>query len=214
VFAESGLLVGFFLPGDSLIFTAGFLASQGLFEIGPLAVMLFIAAVSGDSFGYWCGKRFGPSIFSRRGSLLLDRSHVDRAEAFYARHGGKTIVLARFVPIVRTFAPILAGVGSMRYRTFLAYNLIGGAVWALGLSWMGYFLGARIPHVDRYLLPIVALIVIASIAPSAIHLLRTAEGRARARATLRALRNRRSGAAPPEDPAMAPPPAEKDSALR
>jgi membrane-associated protein len=214
VFAESGLLVGFFLPGDSLIFTAGFLASQGLFEIGPLAAMLFIAAVSGDSFGYWCGKRFGPSIFSRRGSLLLDRSHVDRAEAFYARHGGKTIVLARFVPIVRTFAPILAGVGSMRYRTFLAYNLIGGAVWALGLSWMGYFLGARIPHIDRYLLPIVALIVIASIAPSAIHLLRTAEGRARARATARAVWNRRSGGAPAEDPAVAPPPAEKDSALR
>ncbi|MDX6554347.1 MAG: rane-associated protein [Miltoncostaeaceae bacterium] len=173
--------------------------------------MLFIAAVTGDSFGYWCGKRFGPSIFSRRGALLLDRAHVGTAEAFYARHGGKTIVLARFVPIVRTFAPILAGVGSMRYRTFLAYNLMGGAIWAFGLSWMGYFLGARIPHIDRYLLPIIGVIITVSVAPTLIHLLTTAEGRARTRATVRAIWNRRAGAPPPEEPAV-PAPAEKDSA--
>jgi membrane-associated protein len=214
VFAESGLLIGFFLPGDSLIFTAGFLASQGLFDIVPLSIMLFVAAVTGDSFGYWCGKRFGPSVFTRQGSLLLDRSHVDRAEAFYAKHGGKTIILARFIPIVRTFAPILAGVGRMRYRTFVSYNLIGGAAWALGLSWMGYYLGSRIPHIDRYLLPIIALIIIASIAPSAIHILKTAEGRAQARRMCRLLWSRRPGAARRAAAATPAPAPEHDSALR
>jgi len=214
VFAESGVLIGFFLPGDSLLFTAGFLASQGVLDIVPLSILLFVAAVGGDSFGYWCGKRFGPSVFTRQNSLLLDRSHVDRAEAFYAKHGGKTIILARFVPVVRCFAPILAGVGRMRYRTFVTYNLVGGAIWAFGLTWAGFYLGNEIPHIDRYLLPIIALIIIASIAPSLIHLLRTAEGRAMAKATIRALWSRRPGAARRADlatPAAAP---ERDSALR
>jgi membrane-associated protein len=222
VFAESGVLIGFFLPGDSLLFTAGFLASQGVLDIVPLSILLFVAAVGGDSFGYWCGKRFGPSVFTRQNSLLLDRSHVDRAEAFYAKHGGKTIILARFVPVVRCFAPILAGVGRMRYRTFVTYNLVGGAVWAFGLTWAGFYLGNEIPHIDRYLLPIIALIIIASIAPSLIHLLRTAEGRAMAGATLRLLWSRRPGAArraelvpaAPELPEVELTAPERDSALR
>ena len=206
VFAESGLLIGFFLPGDSLLFTAGFLASQELLEIWILAPLVFVAAVSGDSFGYYCGKRFGPAVFRKEGSLLLDRTHIDRSRAFYARHGGKTIVLARFIPIVRTVAPILAGVGAMRYRTFIVYNLAGGAVWAFGLTGLGYFLGNRIPGIDRYLLPIIVLIIAASVAPSLVHMLRTPEGRRRAALTARELWARRPGSG--RGRPGAPPPAD------
>jgi membrane-associated protein len=191
VFAESGLLVGFFLPGDSLLFTAGFLASQDLLSIWPLSVGCFLAAVAGDSFGYWCGKRYGPRVFRRRESFLFDPKHLARSNAFYARHGGKTIVIARFVPIVRTFAPILAGVGVMPYRRFVAYNVVGGALWAFGLTWLGYWLGSEIPGIDRYLLPVIALIVLVSVAPTLIHLLKTREDRRRAIAAVRGLRARR-----------------------
>lgn len=179
VFAESGLLIGFFLPGDSLLFTAGFLASQGVFGIVPLALGCFVAAVIGDSVGYTFGHRIGRRIFTREDSLFFHRKNLLRAEAFYAKHGGKTIVLARFLPVIRTFAPILAGVGRMHYPRFLAYNVVGGALWGIGLTVAGYFLGSAIPGVDRYLLPIVAAIIIVSILPTAFHLLRHAEDRAR-----------------------------------
>lgn len=185
VFAESGLLVGFFLPGDSLLFTAGFLAAQGVFRIVPLAVICFVAAVVGDSVGYAFGHRVGRRIFSRDDSLLFHKKNLLRAEEFYERHGGKAIILARFMPVVRTFAPILAGVGSMTYARFLAYNVIGGALWAIGLTVLGYFLGSAIPDVDRYLLPIVLGIVVLSVLPPALHALRHAEDRARVRAALR-----------------------------
>jgi membrane-associated protein len=172
VFAESGLFVGFFLPGDSLLFTAGFLASQGWFNIWVLAPLLFFAAVVGDNVGYGFGRRVGPRIFKRQDSLLFHRSHLARAENFFKAHGGKTIILARFVPVVRTFAPIVAGAGKMNYRVFVLYNIAGGALWALGLTLMGYYLGNAIPNVDRYLLPIIAIIILASILPPAIHLLK------------------------------------------
>jgi len=171
IFAESGLLVGFFLPGDSLLFTAGFLASQDFFNFPILAIGCFIAAVAGDSVGYWFGNRVGRRLFQREDSLLFKKKHLYRAEELYEKHGGKIIVIARFMPIVRTFAPIVAGVGTMHYRRFISYNLIGGLLWAVGVASAGYFLGNAIPDVDRYLLPIVFLIIVISVLPPAIHVL-------------------------------------------
>ena len=179
VFAESGLLIGFFLPGDSLLFTAGFLASQGVFRILPLALLCFAAAVLGDSAGYAFGRKVGPKIFTREDSLLFHRHNLSRAQHFYEKHGGITIMLARFLPVVRTFAPILAGVGSMRYHRFLLYNVVGGFFWAVGLTVLGYGFGSVIPDVDRYLLPIIVGIIVLSVLPSAVHILRNADDRAR-----------------------------------
>ncbi|MER3453079.1 MAG: hypothetical protein C4344_05390, partial [Acidimicrobiia bacterium] len=139
VFAESGLLVGFFLPGDSLLFTAGLLSSQG--RLPALPVLLagcFVAAVAGDQVGYQFGMRVGPALFRRPDSRLFRRSHLERAQRYFDEHGSKTIVLARFVPVVRTFAPILAGVGRMRYRTFATFNVLGGLLWAMGVTTAGY----------------------------------------------------------------------------
>lgn len=177
VFAESGLLIGFFLPGDSLLFTAGFLASQNIFNIWVLAIISFIAAVLGDSVGYMFGHKVGKKIFHRKDSILFHKDNILKAQKFYEEHGKKTIILARFMPIVRTFAPIVAGVGDMHYQTFLSYNIIGGFIWAVGLSVAGYFLGKSIPNVDKYLLPIIILIVVASVAPSAYHVLKEKENR-------------------------------------
>lgn len=177
VFAESGLLIGFFLPGDSLLFTAGFLASQDVFHIGILSVGCFIAAVVGDSVGYAFGHRVGKRLFTREDSVWFHKKNLLKAEKFYEKYGKKTIVLARFMPIVRTFAPIVAGIGSMQYRTFVVYNIIGGFLWAIGLTLAGYFLGRLIPNVDHYLLPIVLGIVILSVLPQTIHILRDPEHR-------------------------------------
>lgn len=177
VFAESGLLIGFFLPGDSLLFTAGFLASQGYLNIWLLMPLLFIAAVTGDSVGYAFGSKAGPKIFTKEDSLFFHKSHILKAKYFFEKHGGKTIIIARFVPVVRTFAPILAGVGKMRYSTFLFYNIMGGFLWAVGLTFLGYILGQTIPSIDRYLLPIIAFIIIASIAPNIWQIIRNKEMR-------------------------------------
>lgn len=172
IFAESGLLIGFFLPGDSLLFTAGFLASQGVFDIRVLAFLCFLAAVLGDSVGYAFGHKIGRRLFQKKDSLLFHKDNLMKAEKFYEKHGKKTIVIARFMPMIRTFAPIVAGVGSMEYRTFLSYNLIGGLLWGVGISVAGYFLGSAIPNVDKYLLPIIAVIIVLSVAPTAIHILK------------------------------------------
>jgi membrane-associated protein len=177
IFAESGLLIGFFLPGDSVLFTAGFLASQGFFSLPILLVTCFIAALVGDSVGYTFGKRIGKRLFQREDSLIFHKKNILKAQQFYEKHGAKTIVLARFMPVVRTFAPIVAGIGDMHYRTFLTYNLVGGILWSIGLNLAGYFLGRSIPNVDKYLLPIVLVIIVLSIAPSAIHILKDAETR-------------------------------------
>jgi membrane-associated protein len=165
VFAESGLLFGFFFPGDSLLFTAGFLASQGFINILVLSVGSFIAAVLGDNVGYAFGRRVGPKIFTKQDSLFFKKTYLKQAQAFYEKHGAKTIVLARFIPIVRTFAPIIAGVGQMHYRTFFFYNVLGGGLWTFGVSFAGYFLGKIIPNVDQYLLPIILVIIFVSILP-------------------------------------------------
>jgi membrane-associated protein len=177
VFAESGLLIGFFLPGDSLLFTAGFLASQGYLNVAILAVVCWIAAIGGDSAGYYIGKKTGKKIFNRENSRLFNRDHLIKAEKFYEKHGGKTIILARFTPIIRTFAPIVAGAGNMNYSSFIFYNIAGGTLWVISMVFGGYFLGQIIPDVDKYLLPIIVLIVLASVAPSIIHMLKEEEHR-------------------------------------
>lgn len=179
VFAESGLFIGFFLPGDSLLFTAGFLASQGLLEIKTLIILVFTAAVIGDSFGYAFGRRIGPALFKKEDSLFFHRKNLERANLFYQRHGGRTIILARFIPVVRTFAPILAGAGRMRYSSFLFFNIFGGALWSISLSFLGFYLGRSIPDIDKYLLPIIALIIFVSVLPNIIHVLRHREDRER-----------------------------------
>ena len=170
VFAESGLLIGFFLPGDSLLFTAGFLASQQLLNVWLLVGGAAVCAIAGDSVGYYTGHRFGRRLFRREDSRIFHKNHLLKAQQFYERHGGKAIVLARFMPIIRTFAPITAGMGKMHYPTFFGYNLIGGITWTVGLTLLGYFLGNAIPNVDHYLLPIVLAIVVVSLLPSLFHL--------------------------------------------
>ena len=184
IFAESGLLVGFFLPGDSLLFTAGLLSSPGgvhrvQFELPLVVVGSFLCAVAGAQAGYLIGRRAGPALFRRPDSRLFRKEHVARAEHYFAEHGARTIVLARFVPVVRTFATVVAGVGRMEARTFFVYNVVGGFIWAVGVTLAGYALGRSVPDVDRYLLPIIALIVAASFVPAGRELYR-ARRRARA----------------------------------
>ncbi len=166
VFAESGLFFGFFLPGDSLLFTAGFLASQDLISIWGLLILCFIAAVAGDSVGYMFGKKTGPMIFNKEDSLFFKKKHVEKARDFYDKYGKKTIVFARFIPIVRTFAPIVAGVAQMNYRVFISYNIIGGFIWTWGMLGLGYLLGNIIPDAEKYLTPIILFIIFASFIPA------------------------------------------------
>lgn len=170
VFAESGLFFGFFLPGDSLLFTAGFLASQGVMNIWALVPLLIIAAVSGDSAGFWMGRKFGAWLMKQKESFFFQKHHLLKAQKFYEKHGGKTLILARFMPAVRTFAPIVAGMANMRYKSFLTYNVLGGIGWASGMTLLGFFLGSAIPNVDRYLLPIVGAIVVISVVPALLHM--------------------------------------------
>lgn len=172
IFAESGLLVGFFLPGDSLLFTAGFLASQGFLSIWILMIITFFAAVLGDNFGYTFGRKIGPKIFKKDGSFFFHKDHIEKAQKFYERHGGKALILARFLPVVRTFTPILAGVGQMEYRNFFFYNFAGGVIWAIGLTGLGFFLGNIVPDIDRYLMPIILVIIFGSILPTIFHILK------------------------------------------
>lgn len=172
VFAETGLFLGFFLPGDSLLFVAGFLASQGFFHPVLLIFLLFIAATTGNAVGYEFGRRVGPKLFTRKDSFFFRKEHITRTKKFYDAYGGKTILIARFIPIVRTFAPILAGVGGMKYPVFLLYNILGAAIWTIGLISLGYFLGTSVKNIDQYLLPIVLLIIFLSLLPAVFHFYR------------------------------------------
>ena len=172
VFAESGLFFGFFLPGDSLLLTAGLLAARGQLDITLLLVMIPIAAILGDSVGYWFGNKTGPRIFTRENSLLFRRKNLLAARAFYDRHGGKTLILARFMPFIRTFAPIVAGAVEMRYDRFLLYNVAGGLLWGAGVTAAGYYLGQTIPDLDHYFLAIVAVVILVSASPAMIHIVK------------------------------------------
>ena len=176
VFAESGLLVGFLLPGDSLLFVAGFLCSlpkTGL-DIRVMAFGCFVFAVLGDSVGYYTGKRFGRKLFDKEDSKFFKKKHLMAAEEFFDRQGKTAIILARFMPFIRTFAPIVAGIAAMRYKTFMTYNVIGGFGWGIGLTLLGYFLGRSIPEeqVDQYLIPITLGIMFISLAPSIFHIVK------------------------------------------
>lgn len=187
IFAESGLLIGFFLPGDSLLFTAGALYATGILpgnvpiNIHLFVFLLFLAAVLGDTVGYWFGRKAGPHIFKKPDARIFKQSHIQNAQKFYEKHGGKTIIMARFIPIVRTFAPIVAGVGKMKYSRFLSFNLIGGFLWTFGLTYLGYFAGKVIiaagVEIDSVILPIIFIIVLISVLPPAIHILKEKKNR-------------------------------------
>jgi len=168
VFLESGVFFGFFLPGSSMLFTAGLLASRGFFNVWLLLVLLTIAAILGDNTGYWFGKKVGAPLLERN-TRWFKHEHLAQAKYFYDHHGVQAVLLARFVPIVRTFAPIVAGIAQMRYRTFLFYNIAGAFLWAAGLTFAGYYLVEKIPLVERYFTAIVVVIIIVSLLPFAWH---------------------------------------------
>lgn len=165
VFAESGLLIGMFLPGDSLLFASGLFASSGFFALGPLMIIVTLAAIIGDSVGYWFGSEVGGRLFERKDSRFFKQEYLKRTERFYQKYGGRAVVLARFMPIVRTIAPILAGVSTMNYRTFLAYNMLGGFLWSMLMISLGYFLGTVLPNSENYILPLSLIIVAVSFFP-------------------------------------------------
>lgn len=176
VFAESGLLIGIFFPGDSLLFTAGLFASRGDLPIIPLVAIAFLAAVAGDSVGYTFGKRAGASLYKREDSRFFKQEHLQKATEFYERHGGKTIVIARFIPIVRTMAPIVAGAAEMKYRRFIAFNVVGGVLWGIGVTLLGYFLGQAFPWIGENLEIVVVVIVALSIVPVLLHVRKGRKG--------------------------------------
>lgn len=172
VFAESGLLIGFFLPGDTLLFAAGFFAAQGKLSLFWLLAVLIIAAIVGDNVGYTIGKHTGKRIFKKKDGILFRQEYIERAEEFYESHGGKTIILARFIPIVRTFAPVVAGVGNMERRKFMFYNIIGAVTWCVSVTLLGYWLGSKIPSIDKYILPVILVATIFTFTPPLIHVWR------------------------------------------
>lgn len=185
IFAESGLLIGFFLPGDTLLFGAGLAASQGRFSIVWLMVVVVIAAIIGDNVGYSIGRRTGSRIFRKEESILFQRDHIERAQRFYEKHGGKTIILARFVPVVRTFAPVVAGVGKMPRKRFMFFNVFGGLLWGTLMPLLGYWLGKRIPHLDKYIELVLIGVIVVSFLLAIGHLLKEKDTRQRLFARLR-----------------------------
>lgn len=172
VFAETGLMVGFFLPGDSLLVTAGLFAARGDLDITVLNLVAVVSAIVGDATGYWVGLRAGRALYSRPNSLLFRRDHLLKSEQFYERHGGKTIVIARFIPIVRTFAPVVAGAARMQYRQFAVYNIAGGLLWVLSMTLTGYFLGRTIPNIEKNIHLVVGAVIVLSLLPGLIAWLR------------------------------------------
>lgn len=172
IFAESGLLFGIFFPGDSLLFAAGLLSAAGFLAPAPLIALVVISAILGDSVGYWFGANVGTNFFKRKDSRFFKQEYLKRTELFYQKYGGRAVVLARFVPIVRTIAPILAGIGTMKYGTFLRYNILGGTLWGAGMLSLGFTLGSIIPNSEHYILPISLVIIVLSFLPILINLLR------------------------------------------
>ena len=169
IFTETGLFVGFFLPGDSLLVTAGLLAAGGVdLNVYVMGALMNVAAIMGDNTNYWIGRIVGPKIFNREESLFFRKKYVDQARTFYARHGAKTIVLARFMPIVRTFAPLVAGVAHMDYRIFLTFSILGGTAWIWSMLFIGYFLGQTVPGIDKHIELVIIVVIFLSILPGII----------------------------------------------
>lgn len=190
VFAESGLLFGFFFPGDTLLFAAGLLASQGEFSIQVVTLVIAISAIAGGQVGYVIGERAGPRLFRKKDGVVFRREYVEQAETFYEKHGGKTIMLARFIPVVRTFAPVVAGIGNMDQRKFLFYNVAGSALWGVSVTLVGYYLGNKIPNIDTYILPIIATAMLSSFAPTLYHIARDKNSRQKIKQLFTARRSR------------------------
>lgn len=175
IFAETGLMLGFFLPGDSLLITAGIFASKGLLDITTLCIFLFLAATTGNLVGYLFGKHVGKKLFEKEDSKFFKKHYVKSAHGFYEKHGGKAIIIARFIPIMRTFAPIVAGIADMNFKTFFLYNIAGSLVWAVGLTLAGFFLGKTIP--DKYFEPIIFVVIFVSLIPAIWHTVSSKEKR-------------------------------------
>jgi membrane-associated protein len=172
VFAETGLMVGFFLPGDSLLVTAGLFAAKGDLNIVWLNLAVMAAAILGDATGYWIGRRAGHALYSRPNSFFFRKQHLIKTHEFYEKHGGKTIVIARFVPIIRTFAPVVAGAAEMGYRQFATYNIVGGIGWVASMTLTGYFLGRAVPDIDKHIHIVVAVVIFLSLLPGIISIAR------------------------------------------
>jgi membrane-associated protein len=172
VFAETGLMIGFFLPGDSLLVTAGIFSAAGHIDLYLMLLLVSLCAVVGDQLGYYIGQKTGPALFNRDDSLLFKRSHVLRAQQFYEKYGAKTIVIARFVPIVRTFAPVVAGIGQMPYRRFVAYNVVGGIFWVFSMVLLGYAAGSTVPNIDKHIHKVIVVVIFLSILPAIIEIVR------------------------------------------
>lgn len=179
IFAETGLLAGFFLPGDTLLFSAGLFAATGRLNIGALVLTVILSAVIGDNVGYEIGRKTGHKIFKKEDGIFFRKEHIARAEKFYEQHGGKTIILARFIPIVRTFAPVVAGVGNMKHRSFFFYNIAGGIIWGGGITLTGYWFGDRIPNIEKYIVPLFILANIFTWTPVLWHVLKDPVSRKR-----------------------------------
>ena len=169
IFVETGFFVGFFLPGDSLLVTAGVFAAAGVIPLHWILLPGILCAIAGDQVGYWIGRAAGSTLYTRRDSFLFRRSHLQRAHAFYEKHGGKTVILARFVPIIRTFCPPVTGAATMPYGTFLAYDVFGGFLWVWGMILTGYFLGRAVPHIDEQIHWVIAVVIVLSLIPPALH---------------------------------------------
>lgn len=172
VFVETGLFVGFFLPGDSLLVTAGVFSAAGTLQIGALAPLVTLCAIAGDQVGYWIGRRAGQALYGREESAFFKRRHLESAHAFYEKYGGKTVILARFMPIVRTFCPPVAGAAQMRYTRYLAFDIVGGCCWGAGLVLVGYFLGSLVPNIGQRIHWVIAVVIVLSFLPAAISAVR------------------------------------------
>jgi membrane-associated protein len=179
IFAETGLFIGAVLPGDSLLFTVGLLTSQGYFDLSAVLVIIFIAAIIGDITGYELGRRAGPRIFKKEDSLFFHKDNLIKTQAFFERYGGKTILVARFIPLIRSFTPLMAGVGRMRYRSFISYSVVGAIVWTGSVTMLGYYLGVTIPHAKDYLLIFVAIVILVTLGPTLWQIFKDPEVRAR-----------------------------------
>jgi membrane-associated protein len=169
VFIETGLFVGFFLPGDSLLVTAGVLAAAGRLSLFWLLIPVTLCAIIGDQLGYFIGRQMGQSLYKREDSRFFKKRHLESAHAFYEKHGGKTIIMARFVPIIRTFCPPVAGAARMTYSHYLTYDIFGGFLWVWGMIFTGYFLGRAVPHIDEQIHWVIAVVIILSLIPPALH---------------------------------------------
>lgn len=199
VFVETGLMIGFFLPGDSLLVTAGLFAAKGDLDIVILNVLLITMAITGDATGYYIGRKLGPALYSREDSRLFKKAHLIRTQQFYEKHGGKTIVIARFVPVIRTFAPVVAGIAHMPYRRFAMFNIFGGIGWVISMTMLGYLLGSMIPNIDKHIEKVILVVIFLSILPAIIEYWREKKRSAREQAELNEAAAEAAAKAPPAE---------------